>query len=88
MTDTTKVIGWRDVFGNWNPTLAFVLAAAIIPMAIAWRIAPRRRSPMSGGALTPPPPPPPSARPTRPLSSARFSSASAGALRAFAQALR
>jgi uncharacterized membrane protein YedE/YeeE len=24
MTDTTKVIGWLDIFGNWDPTLAFV----------------------------------------------------------------
>jgi len=36
MTDTTKVQGWLDVFGNWDPTLAFVMMGAIIPMAIAW----------------------------------------------------
>jgi len=38
MTDTTKVQGWLDVFGNWDPTLAFVMGGAIVPMAIAWRI--------------------------------------------------
>ncbi len=38
MTDTTKVQGWLDVFGNWDPTLAFVMGGAIIPMAIAWRV--------------------------------------------------
>lgn len=37
MTDTTKVQGWLDIFGNWDPTLAFVMGGAIIPMAIAWR---------------------------------------------------
>ena len=37
MTDTRKVQGWLDVFGDWDPTLAFVLGGAIIPMAIAWR---------------------------------------------------
>ena len=37
MTDTTKVQGWLDVFGDWDPTLAFVMGGAIIPMAIAWR---------------------------------------------------
>lgn len=36
MTDTTKVQGWLDVFGNWDPTLAFVMMGAIIPMTIAW----------------------------------------------------
>jgi len=37
MTDTTKVQGWLDVFGNWDPTLAFVMMGAIVPMAVAWR---------------------------------------------------
>jgi uncharacterized membrane protein YedE/YeeE len=37
MTDTAKVQGWLDVFGQWDPTLAFVMGGAIIPMAIAWR---------------------------------------------------
>lgn len=41
MTDTTKVQGWLDVFGAWDPTLAFVLGGAIVPMAVAWRIAAR-----------------------------------------------
>jgi len=39
MTDTTKVQGWLDVFGDWDPTLAFVMWGAIIPMAVAWRFA-------------------------------------------------
>jgi uncharacterized membrane protein YedE/YeeE len=43
MTDTTKVQGWLDVFGDWDPTLAFVMGGAMIPMAIAWVIARRRR---------------------------------------------
>lgn len=42
MTDTTKVQGWLDVFGAWDPTLAFVLGGAILPMAIAWQVAARR----------------------------------------------
>ena len=42
MIDTTKVQGWLDVFGDWDPTLAFVMGGALIPMAIAWRIAARR----------------------------------------------
>ncbi len=39
MTDTSKVQGWLDIFGAWDPTLAFVLGGAIIPMALAWRYA-------------------------------------------------
>lgn len=51
MTDTTKVQGWLDLFGAWDPTLAFVLGGAIVPMAIAWRIAERRRDAVLGGPI-------------------------------------
>ena len=54
MTDTTKVQGWLDVFGDWDPTLAFVLGGAILPMAIAWRIAARRKSSLLGTPLPAP----------------------------------
>ena len=48
MTDTRKVMGWLDIFGNWDPTLAFVLGGAIIPMFFAWRFA-STRMPILGG---------------------------------------
>ncbi|MEZ5779960.1 MAG: DUF6691 family protein [Paracoccaceae bacterium] len=48
MTDTTKVIGWLDIFGDWDPTLAFVMGGAILPMTIAWRIAARRQQAVLG----------------------------------------
>lgn len=48
MTRPEKVRGWLDVFGNWDPTLGFVLAGAILPMAIAWRIAARRHASVTG----------------------------------------
>ncbi|MEY8839197.1 DUF6691 family protein [Cribrihabitans sp. XS_ASV171] len=48
MTDTTKVQGWLDVFGDWDPTLAFVMGGAMIPMFIAWRLTHGRR-PLAGG---------------------------------------
>lgn len=57
MTDTTRVQGWLDLLGAWDPTLAFVLGGAIAPMAIAWRIAARRRQALLGGALPEPPAP-------------------------------
>ena len=37
MTDTKKVQGWLDIFGEWDPTLAFVMGGAMLPMAIAWK---------------------------------------------------
>lgn len=42
MTNTQKVQGWLDIFGAWDPTLAFVLGGAILPMAVAWNITTRR----------------------------------------------
>ena len=56
MTDTTKVQGWLDVFGDWDPTLAFVLGGAILPMAIAWRVT-EGRKPRLGGDFPAPPEP-------------------------------
>ena len=39
MTETGKVQGWLDLLGAWDPTLAFVLGGAVLPMVLAWRIA-------------------------------------------------
>ena len=55
MTDTLKVQGWLDVFGDWDPTLAFVMGGAILPMAIAWRVAARRKLSYLGLPLPNPP---------------------------------
>ncbi|MGG7645673.1 DUF6691 family protein [Rhodovulum sp. YNF3179] len=51
MTDTAKVQGWLDVFGNWDPTLAFVMGGAILPMLIAWQIAERRHRSALGNLI-------------------------------------
>ncbi len=56
MVDTNRVQGWLDIFGDWDPTLAFVLGGAIIPMAIAWRISGMRISPLAGGTFPARPP--------------------------------
>lgn len=57
MTDTSKVQGWLDVFGQWDPTLAFVLGGAILPMLIAWQMTTRRAGPALGGSFPPKPDP-------------------------------
>ena len=56
MTDTRKVQGWLDVFGSWDPTLAFVMGGAIIPMFFAWRWT-EGRTPALGGMFPPKPAP-------------------------------
>jgi uncharacterized protein len=55
MTDTAKVQGWLDIAGSWDPTLAFVLGGAILPMLLAWRIAARRRVSVLGETIPPMP---------------------------------
>lgn len=57
MTDTTKVQGWLDVFGAWDPTLAFVMGGAILPMMVAWRLTRVARRPAAGGSFPPAPMP-------------------------------
>lgn len=54
MTDTAKVQGWLDFFGDWDPTLAFVLGGAILPMLLAWKIAARRDRAVLGGPIPTP----------------------------------
>ncbi|MDV7269352.1 DUF6691 family protein [Thioclava sp. A2] len=56
MVDTRKVQGWLDVFGEWDPTLAFVLASAVGVMAIVWPIANRRKTSLIGLPMPEKPP--------------------------------
>jgi Predicted transporter component len=51
MTNTEKVQGWLDIFGDWDPTLAFVLGGAILPMMLAWNVASRRARSVLGNEL-------------------------------------
>lgn len=46
MTDPARVRGFLDLFGDWDPTLAFVMGAALVVMAIAWRIVPGMARPI------------------------------------------
>jgi uncharacterized membrane protein YedE/YeeE len=46
MTDTAKVIGFLDVFGDWIPDLAFVMGAAVLVTVIAFRVVLRRDNPL------------------------------------------
>jgi uncharacterized membrane protein YedE/YeeE len=46
MTDPDRVRGFLDLFGAWDPTLAFVMGSAVIVMAIAWRLRERMARPI------------------------------------------
>ena len=46
MTDTNKVIGFLDVFGNWIPDLLFVMGSAVIVTMIGLSILKYFRTPL------------------------------------------
>lgn len=46
MTNPGKVIGFLDLFGNWDPSLAFVMAGAIALHAIAYILIRKRPLPV------------------------------------------
>lgn len=46
MTDPARVRGFLDIFGDWDPTLGFVMGGAVIVMAVAWRLVPRMAVPL------------------------------------------
>lgn len=46
MTNPAKVIGFLDISGEWDPSLAFVMAAAVAVFSIAYRLALRRQAPV------------------------------------------
>ena len=48
MTDPARVRGFLDLFGAWDPTLAFVMSGAVIVMAVAWRFRARMATPLFG----------------------------------------
>ena len=48
MTDPARVRGFLDLFGNWDPTLAFVMGGAVAVMVVAWRIRARMAKPLFG----------------------------------------
>lgn len=52
MADPAKVRGFLDIFGRWNPALAFVMGGALLPMGIAWRIQARLRAPLAASGFS------------------------------------
>ena len=51
MTDPGKVIGFLDLFGTWDPSLALVMGGAIAVGFFAFALAKKRTTTFLGGAL-------------------------------------
>ena len=51
MTDPSKVLGFLDLFGAWDPSLALVMGGAILVGFFAFALAKRRTTTFLGGAL-------------------------------------
>ena len=51
MSDPGKVIGFLDLAGLWDPSLAFVMGGAILVGFFAFRIARKRAQSFLGGAM-------------------------------------
>lgn len=51
MTNPAKVLGFLDLAGRWDPSLALVMAGAILVALPAFRIAARRRQSLLGAPM-------------------------------------
>ena len=51
MTNPAKVIGFLDLAGDWDPSLAFVMAGAIAVSFLPFRIARNRSMALLGGPI-------------------------------------
>jgi hypothetical protein len=51
MLNPAKVLGFLDIAGAWDPTLAVVMAAGLGVNAIAYRLTMRRATPVLGAAF-------------------------------------
>jgi uncharacterized protein len=51
MTDPAKVLGFLDIAGSWDPSLAFVMAGAILVGFFAFMLAGKRTTTLLGAVL-------------------------------------
>jgi uncharacterized membrane protein YedE/YeeE len=51
MTDPSKVIGFLDLAGAWNPSLAFVMGGAILVGLVGFRLAGKRAKSLLGATM-------------------------------------
>lgn len=58
MTNPNKVIGFLDVFGSWDPSLALVMSGAVGVYFAVYRASRRLRKPLAASAFSSAPPAP------------------------------
>ena len=51
MSDPAKVLNFLDVFGAWDPSLAFVMGGASVTAYVGYRIVWRRPAPLTLGSF-------------------------------------
>jgi len=51
MTDPSKVVGFLDLMGTWDPSLTFVMGGAVLVGLVAFRFARKRAKAFLGGAM-------------------------------------
>lgn len=51
MVNPARVLAFLDLFGDWDPTLVFVMAGGLAVSAGAWALAGKRQAPVCGGAF-------------------------------------
>jgi uncharacterized membrane protein YedE/YeeE len=49
MSDPAKVLNFLDLFGTWDPSLAFVMGGAVLVTFVGYRLVLARRAPLLGG---------------------------------------
>jgi uncharacterized protein len=48
MTNPAKIIGFLDIFGNWDPSLALVMLGAILVNAVSFQLIKKRKKSLLG----------------------------------------
>ncbi|MDX1555542.1 MAG: DUF6691 family protein [Xanthomonadales bacterium] len=56
MIDPAKVLGFLDIAGEWDASLALVMVSALAVMSVAWRLSGRRTAPLFAKAFPGPAP--------------------------------
>jgi len=51
MADPAKVLNFLDLFGTWDPSLAFVMGGAVIVAFVGYRLVLARGEPIVGGSF-------------------------------------
>ncbi len=55
MVNPVRVLAFLDIAGNWDPTLAYVMAGAVIPSAFGYWLSRRMHRPLMGREFRIPP---------------------------------